>query len=206
MRGDLADVRLADRVFAPHYAAAILCSAVTASPILAERRTDSEIRSEILPGEGFEMLELATDYAWGICLGDGSAGFVAREALSYDDPEPPAPLIEFDPAGLAERLIGAPAKPGGRSPAGFNCTGLIFYVMRAAGHAAPRFGDLQAATLGAPVPTEKTLVRGDLVFFADHAAIMSDTDTAVHVTDAVVREPLDAIVAQYGPIIARRRP
>lgn len=206
MRGDLADVRLAEWVFAPHYASAILCSAVSASPVLAARQADAKVLSEILPGEGFEMLELATDYAWGICLGDGSVGFVARGALSYDDPGGPAPAVELDPVGLAERLVGVPAKPGGRSPAGFNCSGLVFYVMRAAGHAAPRFCDLQAKTLGSPVAAESPLARGDLIFFDDHAAIMCDGDTAVHVADSVVREPLDAIVATYGPITARRRP
>lgn len=206
MRGDLADVRLANRIFAPHYASAILCSAVSASPVLAARHAGAEVRSEILPGEGFEMLELATDFAWGICLGDGSVGFVARGDLSYDDPEPPAPAIAFDPVALAEGLIGTPAKPGGRSPAGFNCSGLIFYVMRAAGKAVPRFCDRQAESFGAEVPSDSPLARGDLIFFEDHAAIMSDGENAVHVTESVVREPLDAIVARFGPITVRRRP
>lgn len=205
MRGDLADVRLAERIFAPHYAAAILCSAVEASPILAARQADGEVRSEILPGEGFEMLELATDYAWGICLGDGSVGFVARGALSYDDPAAPAPPLDTDPASLAEQLIGAPAKPGGRSHAGFNCSGLIFYLLTRTGHECPRFADLQAQAVGAPVMGHPAYVRGELVFFEDHAAIMvSDTD-AIHVNGSVVREPLTAIVEQFGDVIVRRR-
>ena len=204
MRGDLADVRLADRVFAPHYAAAILCSAVEAAPILSSRQAEGAILSEILPGEGFEMLELATDYAWGICLGDGVVGFVARGALSYDEPAAPAPPLGGDPASVAEGLIGAPARPGGRSPAGFNCTGLIFYALTRTGHAAPRFIDLQAK-LGAEVPGDTPFARGDLIFFADHAAIMADGESAIHVTDSVVREPVEAVVTRFGPITARRR-
>ena len=194
-------MRLAERIFAPHYAAAITCSAVEASPILAARQADGAILSEILPGEGFEMLELATDYAWGICLGDGSVGFVARGALSYDEPAASAPPVAGDVASLAESLIGAPARPGGRSPAGFNCSGLVFYTLTRTGHDCPRFVDLQAA-LGREV---EALARGDLVFFADHAAIMADGENAIHVNGAVVREPLEAVAAAYGDIVARRR-
>ena len=205
MRGDLADVRLADRVFAPHYASAIVCSAVVAAPITATNKADGVILSEILPGEAFDMLELATEYAWGICRGDGTVGFVARGALSYDDPAAPAPLVEGDAASLAESLIGAPAKPGGRSPEGFNCSGLIFYVLTRTGHDCPRFADLQAEALGAPVMGNPPHVRGELVFFEDHAAIMVDAENAVHVTENVVRERLSAVIAGFGHVIARRR-
>ncbi|MCW3848807.1 C40 family peptidase [Sphingomonas sp. LB-2] len=204
MRGDLADVRLADHVFAPHYAAAIPCSAVIAAPILASRQADGAILSEILPGEAFEMLELATDYAWGICTADGVVGFVARGALGYDDPAAPAPPVAGDPADLAETLIGAPAKPGGRSPAGFDGSGLVFYALTRTGHACPRFADLQAASVGSAVASDVPLSRGDLIFFADHAAIMADGEQAIHVTDSVVREPIEAVVTRYGPITARR--
>lgn len=205
MRGDLADVRLADRIFAPHYAASITTSAVAASPILDARRADGAVLSEILAGEGFEMLELATDYAWGICLGDGTVGFVARGVLSYDDPAPVARTGSGDPVALAESLIGSPAKPGGRSPAGFNCTGLIFYILTQTGTPCPRFADLQAEALGAPVMGNPPYVRGELVFFADHVAIMADGENAIHVTDSVVREPIAAVTAAYGDIVARRR-
>jgi cell wall-associated NlpC family hydrolase len=205
VRGDLADVRLADRVFAPHYAAAILCSAVEASPILDSRQSGGNVLSEILPGEGFEMLELATDFAWGICLGDGSVGFVARGALSYDDPAAPAPLHGDDFVALAESLIGAPARPGGRSPEGFNCSGLVFYVLTRTGRDCPRFVDLQAATLGAPVMGDPPHARGELVFFEDHVAIMADADDAIHVTESVVREPIAAVTGRFGAIVARRR-
>lgn len=204
VRGDLADVRLADKVFAPHYASAIVCSAVEATPILTARQADSAVLSEILPGEGFEMLELATDYAWGICQADGTVGFVARGALSYDDPAAPAPAIAGDVASLAESLIGAPARPGGRSPAGFDSSGFFFYALTRTGHPAPRFADLQTG-IGAAVPSETPFARNDFVFFADHAAIMADGENAIHVTDAVVRESVEAVVTRFGPIVARRR-
>lgn len=203
MRGDLADVRLAERVFAPHYAAFVLRSAVKAAPILASTKAGGAVLSEILPGDGFEVLELASEYAWGKSQADGTVGFVTVTALEDADPTGPAPATKSDPVALAATLIGAPARPGGRSPAGFDGAGLIHYILTATGHSAPRFGDLQAETLGSPVTGAPA--RGDLIFFADHAAIMTDGDTAIHVEDSVTREPLDAIVARFGPITSVRR-
>ena len=205
VRGDLADVRLANQVFAPHYALAVIVSANTASPILASTKACGAVLSEILPGEGFDVLELATEYAWGICHGDCAVGFVARGALDLVDPSAPAPLLAGAPIDVAESLIGAPAKPGGRSPAGFNCSGLIFYILTSTGHECPRFADLQAETIGEPVLGHPAYARGELVFFADHAAIMADGENAIHVTESVVREPLEAAVERFGPVVARRR-
>ena len=202
VRGDLADVRLAERVFAPHYALAITVSANTATPILAAAKAGATALSEILPGEGFDVLEIATEYAWGMCLGDGAVGFVARSTLDWTDPAAPAPLLAGGPIEVAENLIGAPARAGGRSPAGFDAAGLIFYILTRTGHASPRFADLQAK-LGSEV--EDGLARGDLVFFQDHAAIMADTEHAIHVADTVVREPLAILAERFGPVIARRR-
>ena len=151
------------------------------------------------------MLELATDFAWGKSCADGTVGFVARGVLSYDEPTAPTPSVDGDAATLAESLIGASAKPGGRSPAGFDASGLIFYILTRTGHASPRFADLQADAMGEPVMGHAAHRRGELAFFADHAAIMVSATEAVHVTETVVREPLPAIVERFGPITARRR-
>ena len=63
VRRDLADVRLADRVFAPHYAAPMTRVLSAAATLLAGPRADSEARAELSPGESFEVLELAGDRA-----------------------------------------------------------------------------------------------------------------------------------------------
>ena len=42
VRRDLADARLADRVFAPHYAVAQPCGVLIAAPLYAEPREDAE--------------------------------------------------------------------------------------------------------------------------------------------------------------------
>ncbi len=209
VRRDLADVRLAGRIFAPHYSRAEPLYAVAAAPVRASRDPESAILSEILPGERFELLELSSEHGWGICVADGSVGYVPSDALSDIAPEMPEhPAKGSDFVAIAEAQIGAPAKPGGRSPAGFNCTGLVFYALTGAGRECPRFCDLQRSQLGSELPADAPLQRGDLIFFDDHVAIMVDGENAVHVTaKAVVREPLADICTggSYGDIVARRR-
>ncbi|WP_246848268.1 SH3 domain-containing protein [Sphingomonas beigongshangi] len=80
VRGDLADVRLADQVFAPHYAAA-LPTVVTSQATLYGDRTRSEPIGEMKAGEAFEVLELAGDHAWGRAPATGLVGYVDRTLL-----------------------------------------------------------------------------------------------------------------------------
>lgn len=80
MRRDLADIRIADRVFAPHYAVPQTCSVVMATALLADPRDDAQPLSEVLPGEVFEVLEHGRERAWGIAA-DGAVGYVAFDAL-----------------------------------------------------------------------------------------------------------------------------
>lgn len=86
MRRDLADVRLAERVFAPHYAAPlprILARAVTlrsAAPLAAEPL------AQLSAGDAFEVLELAGSHAWGVAPGARLVGYIDADALSTDLP------------------------------------------------------------------------------------------------------------------------
>lgn len=75
-RADLTDVRLAARIFAPHYASAMPLTALTLLPIRESDAPDAAILSELLPGETFEILELSDDRAWGIGATDGVVGYV----------------------------------------------------------------------------------------------------------------------------------
>ena len=213
VRRDLVDVRLAGRYFAPHYAAATPHWATRHAPILTEPGAASEVRSELHPGEAFEVLELSGDHAWGRCCVDGVVGYIASDALSLDRPSRPVPnanLRATDPASAAETLLGTPARAGGRSPQGVDASGLIFLALQMAGIAAPRFCDLQAQQVGTALTEQDALRRGDLVFFDDHAAILTDGENAIHVPAGgmVERIPLDALAGPqgFGPILARRRP
>ena len=81
MRRDLADVRLADRVFAPHYAAPIARKLSADTPLRLARAADSEVIAHLKAGEIFEMLELAGNLAWGVAAASGLVGYVAAAAL-----------------------------------------------------------------------------------------------------------------------------
>lgn len=82
MRRDLADVRLADRVFAPHYAAPMPRVLRAAAILRAAPAADSETLAELAAGDGFELLEIAGDRAWGVAPGPGLVGYVPAAALA----------------------------------------------------------------------------------------------------------------------------
>jgi len=81
VRPDLADVRLAEYVFAPHYAAPV--SYRTSAPVTLRegRRGDSAVLAELKAGEAFEVLELAGGHAWGIAPMLGLVGYCEAAVL-----------------------------------------------------------------------------------------------------------------------------
>lgn len=256
VRRDLADIRLADRVFAPHYAVPARRTIGRATPILAA--PDGAIVSQALGGEPFDVLEFTSSHGWGRSPIDGTVGFVPRSVLvdhfeashivavaqavlyadrTLDRPLPlslpmgarvvatPAndewmevdggyvlavtlrPLNDDrgDPVEAALRLKGIAALPGGRSGDGVDAAGLVFLALSLAGSPPPRFLDLQAATIGTALAAGDPPMRGDLIFFNDHVAMLVDSDTAIHADDVVRCEPVAAL-DRFGPIRARRRP
>lgn len=81
VRPDLADVRLAEYVFAPHYAAALPCVVTRTVTLHAESSPSSEPLAELAPGESFEVLEVLREVAWGVSPDRRLAGYVDRAAL-----------------------------------------------------------------------------------------------------------------------------
>ena len=115
-RGDLADIALAGKLFAPHYAEpmAMRCSAPKAM-IRRQSGKEHEAISELLHGEDFHVLDIAGDWAWGYCGHDGYVGYVPVHALQHrkKTPEPThlvsarAALIFIEPdfkSGVMKRL------------------------------------------------------------------------------------------------------
>jgi cell wall-associated NlpC family hydrolase len=93
-----------------------------------------------------------------------------------------APLDRFDtdPGEAAERFVGTPFMPGGRTALGTNCSGMVQQALYACGLGGPRFRDGQS-DLGRPVEAT-ALRRGDLVIWADHTGVMVDAERIVHAT------------------------
>lgn len=79
VRGDLADVRLAEKVFAPHYAQPIACRVCEAGPLRESAHGDEIAR--MAKGDIFELLELAGGHAWGIAAKPGLVGYCDRGSL-----------------------------------------------------------------------------------------------------------------------------
>lgn len=189
--------------------------------------------SELLPGEGFAVLDFTAGWAWGYCLADHRVGYV--EAIELADPlEPthivveaqapiqagPDPLaatlsflpmgsrlhgivqgasLEFeggfvplsylravgehdeDPVAVAQRLLGAPYRPGGRTSRGLDCAALVQLSLQLCGMDCPRDTQEQRA-LGAPLAEGAALKRGDLLFCDDHVGMMVDDRMAIQMS------------------------
>ena len=82
VRGDLADLDLADQVFAPHYARARRYRAKAATVIRAAADKDSEARGTLAPGDPFHVLDLSGGWLWGRGETAGSVGYVPADAVS----------------------------------------------------------------------------------------------------------------------------
>ena len=82
IRPDLADIAVAGKYFAPHYAAPMMMSSVLPAAVLRGTPSpDAEQTSELLYGEGFALLDLTGGWAWGYSLADHYVGYLAAEAL-----------------------------------------------------------------------------------------------------------------------------
>lgn len=82
MRADLADVRLADRIFAPHYAAP-LPMRLTAAAALAEGRDTraAATLTTLSAGDRFDLLDVTGGTGWGIAIDSGLVGYLDAALL-----------------------------------------------------------------------------------------------------------------------------
>ena len=81
VRRDLADVRLADRVFAPHYAAPSPRTLVRNAMLQSTPQDEGSSIAGLAVGDPFELLELAGDRAWGVAPVQGLVGYLDADAI-----------------------------------------------------------------------------------------------------------------------------
>ena len=197
IRGDLADIALAGKLFAPHYV--VPMERMVTAPFTPLRKTphdDAEQTSELLLGERFMVLDIAGAWAWGYCQHDCYNGYLALEALG--EPHLAVPVAAHgSPVEAALARVGTPYVWGARGGAGIDCSGLVQTAFAHAALALPRDSD-QQEDCGSAV---RTVQRGDLLFFPGHVTIATGADEVVHASQGkglVAVEPLADVVARKG--------
>ena len=82
VRGDLAHIRLAGKVFVPHYVIPMpyLVNGAGAA-LLKTGRDDGEVLDQLATGTVFNVLDVAGPWAWGQVGEDGLVGYVPAAAL-----------------------------------------------------------------------------------------------------------------------------
>lgn len=83
MRGDLAHIALAGRLFVPHYAVPQARKVKKGgAPLRASPGDASDTVRTLEAGYPFDVLDIQGRWAWGICNGlDGPIGYVAVDRL-----------------------------------------------------------------------------------------------------------------------------
>ncbi|WP_293881212.1 SH3 domain-containing protein [Sphingomonas sp.] len=79
VRGDLADVELADRVFAPHYAKACAFTVIAETALRIAPSTESEVVGKLGLGDQFDLLDISGEWGWG--RGSKVVGYVSASAI-----------------------------------------------------------------------------------------------------------------------------
>jgi hypothetical protein len=78
----LADVALAGRVIASHYAESVEREIATGTPLRTSASEDAEVVRDLKPGERFEMLDDSLGWAWGYAEEDRRVGYVHLSAIA----------------------------------------------------------------------------------------------------------------------------
>ncbi|CAN5373209.1 hypothetical protein BH09PSE4_BH09PSE4_21370 [soil metagenome] len=81
IRADIADIRLSDRIFAPHYVAPMPRVIAKAVTLRAGADKASEILADLQVGAPFEVFDLSGGNAWGIATAAQLVGYIDASAL-----------------------------------------------------------------------------------------------------------------------------
>lgn len=82
LRGDIAHIALAGRYFVPNYVVPLQRMVGDMGASLRSEPDDAaEILFDLSPGQRFDLLDAAGDWAWGCCSLNGPVGYVKLEEL-----------------------------------------------------------------------------------------------------------------------------
>ena len=118
-----------------------------------------------------------------VTVAEPGGKFIALAGGGYVFAGHAVPLGETAPdfVAVAESFLGTPYLWGGRTSIGLDCSGMVQLSLEAAGYAAPRDADMQAAELGHAIDWRKhKLRRGDFVFWDGHVGIMTSEKNFLH--------------------------
>lgn len=73
-------MRLADRIFAPHYAAPMPRTLASDATLTATKNGDAI--GKLAKGETFEVLEITAEHAWGVQPATALVGYIPLSALA----------------------------------------------------------------------------------------------------------------------------
>ncbi len=105
---------------------------------------------------------------------------------------------EEDPVAVAQRLLGAPYRPGGRTCHGIDCSGLVQLALQLCGIECPRDTREQRG-LGEALADDAELKRGDLLFCDDHAGMMIDDRMAIQVSHTALKVTVEPFECARAP-------
>lgn len=81
VRGDLAHIRCAGRVFVPHYAVPMPQRLAHAADLTRAARADAEVLETLDAGALFNVLDVTGAWAWGQVGDDGFVGYLPKAVL-----------------------------------------------------------------------------------------------------------------------------
>lgn len=86
VRGDLAHVKLAGRYFVPHYVVPMAHQVIEPATLRKSQGDAGEPIEVLVPGTGFNVLDIAGGWAWGQVGEDGFVGYLPVFALVVAKP------------------------------------------------------------------------------------------------------------------------
>lgn len=80
-RRDLADIALAGRIIASHYAEPLPRRLIEPALVRAAASDEAEVVGRLAPGDPFDMLDCTAGWAWGYAGPERRVGYVRAEAI-----------------------------------------------------------------------------------------------------------------------------